>query len=419
MPTLRARQDDNRLALTLPDDGIDWTLLQDGDLILVNGRDFSGVGGGDVTALLASTVDPDIESDLGVKATRPNRVGDRFDPSDLSTSAVPGLVKLNEATGGYLAVDFSPNEPWDIPDYQNMFLSGPVGAAGFIPSFHRDTLYADQFGGLAPTELEQIRQFSFRPFRIDLGGGLGDADYSTANANFPVAGAAIWYDPTTGAIPAGSNNMLTQLDVDSDNDGVLDAIWIDIGLPDQTDSAGNTFRPLVAYRVTDLDGRLNVNAHGSYADEAIQDAILNRSKPATSRGAGYGVAEVSLAGLFPTAATFPNYRNLLVSRYTDPRGTVNTPPLPGSEDTSFSTLNSNQKLFGYPTGGNILLTGDLFRTPGDLFAQSEIETGGTLASTNMTLPELPTPVAPTNPATAVELFTDLPAEAHFTVFDRI
>ena len=396
---------DNRLTFTLPDDGLDWTLLQDGDLILVNGRDFSGLGCGETTALLASTVNPDAESDLGAKATRPNRVGDLFDPAVLAASTTPGLVKLNATTTGYLASDGAPNEPWDAPDYQNMFLSGPVGAAGFIPSFHRDTLYTDQVTPLTATQLEQIRQFSFRPFHIATAGG--PADYSTASAGSPFDGS--WYDRTTGLIPAGSGNMTTQLDVDSDNDGVLDAVWIDIGLPDQIDSDGNTFRPLVAYRVTDLDGRLNVNAHGSYADEEIQDAIRNRSKPVTSRGAGYGVSEVTLEGLFPAAAgIFANYRTLLNSRYTDPRGGSSTPDaLPGSEapSTSFDTLNSNQKQFGYPIGANGAVTGGLFRTPGDLFAQFEIETGGMFASTNMTLPELPTPVAPTTPAAAVEFFT--------------
>ena len=223
---------------------------------------------------------------------------------------------------GYLAVDRGVNEPHDALDYHNMFLGGvlpvPGGTNIVIPSFHRDRLYMDQTAGLTlPAQANQIRQFSFRPVFIDSGrvtptGMPIPTDFSTADATFSSP-----FVDATGTLTNPVNSAMG-LDVDSDNDGVLDSVWIDIGLPDQSDASGTRFRPLVAYRVVDLDGRLNVNAHGSFADQFIFDATLNRAKPVASRGAGYGVAEVSLGGLFTTGTDMENaadYLSLLSARY--------------------------------------------------------------------------------------------------------
>jgi hypothetical protein len=54
-------------------------------------------------------------------------------------------------------------------------------------------------------------------------------------------------------------------DVDSDGDGETDSIWVDLGMPVTTLADGRAVKPLFAILCTDLDGRLNVNAHGSPA----------------------------------------------------------------------------------------------------------------------------------------------------------
>jgi hypothetical protein len=51
-------------------------------------------------------------------------------------------------------------------------------------------------------------------------------------------------------------------DVDNDNDGVPDSVWIDLGDPIQEFEDGTRYKPLYAFLVIDLDSRLNVNAHG-------------------------------------------------------------------------------------------------------------------------------------------------------------
>jgi hypothetical protein len=53
------------------------------------------------------------------------------------------------------------------------------------------------------------------------------------------------------------------LDVDLDNDGVKDAIWIDLGLPMLTLPGGDQFVPMASFKVVDADGLLNLNAHGN------------------------------------------------------------------------------------------------------------------------------------------------------------
>jgi len=62
---------------------------------------------------------------------------------------------------------------------------------------------------------------------------------------------------------AVSGTTGTNLKIDNDGDGVPDSAWIDVGLPSFTDAAGTPIYPRAAVLVTDLDGRLNVNVHGS------------------------------------------------------------------------------------------------------------------------------------------------------------
>lgn len=51
-------------------------------------------------------------------------------------------------------------------------------------------------------------------------------------------------------------------DVDNDNDGVPDSVWLDFGEPVQELEDGTRYKVLVAPLIVDLDSRLNVNAHG-------------------------------------------------------------------------------------------------------------------------------------------------------------
>jgi len=52
-------------------------------------------------------------------------------------------------------------------------------------------------------------------------------------------------------------------DVDNDNDGINDSIWVDLGDPVQETENGTLYKPLYAFLILDMDNKLNVNAHGS------------------------------------------------------------------------------------------------------------------------------------------------------------
>ncbi len=69
----------------------------------------------------------------------------------------------------------------------------------------------------------------------------------------------------TGSNP-NFNPVNGPFDVDNDGDGIRESVWIDVGFPVQTAADGRSYKPLAAILCIDLDGRLNVNAHGNIAD---------------------------------------------------------------------------------------------------------------------------------------------------------
>ena len=222
------------------------------------------------------------DGQLGDKALQPNRQG--FNKTT--------LVDNNN---GYLSRNNSPNESYDAADFQNMFLFGRKQGSGaqrgdVIPSFFRESL---------------------------------------ANANNFI-------------LP---NFQAEQMMVDNDGDGEPDSYWMDIGLPVQSDGSGRLYKPMVAYRVEDLDGRLNLNVHGNLAqEESVTRGDLlggGQAAPAShALGQGYGPAEISMKDVLGA-----EHANILQGRYRsqDPHDTV-----PGKRNTWDPW--SKQKLFGYARG---------------------------------------------------------------------
>ena len=74
-------------------------------------------------------------------------------------------------------------------------------------------------------------------------------------------------------------------DVDNDGDGIADSVWVDLGVPVQTSVEGTTYKPLFAIRVLDMDGRLNVNAHGNSGQ---LETAYTTPTPVTANFAGTG-----------------------------------------------------------------------------------------------------------------------------------
>ena len=55
-------------------------------------------------------------------------------------------------------------------------------------------------------------------------------------------------------------------DVDNDGDGYKDSVWMDLGFPVQTDANGKKYKPLYAFLVVGLNGRLPLNTAGNLHD---------------------------------------------------------------------------------------------------------------------------------------------------------
>ncbi len=195
----------------------------------------------------------------------------------------------------------SANEPYDAPDYQNLHMGVP---GGLKPSYHSPAL---------------VNYWMTR---------LGIADWRTLPDG-------IMLRPSPNQHPdfSGSNPYFHPVngpwDVDTDGDGIADSIWVDPGLPVRQGADGRPYKVLVAVQCLDLDGRLNVNAHGlwsqcwgdtdtngriDYYDAAKTSEIFipgsdykfaDGSTQAPfwlPRGLGYGPPEINLAPLFATLA---------------------------------------------------------------------------------------------------------------------
>lgn len=391
---------EHRLAVTVLNEGQSWNNLAGTDQIIINGADFSGFGAGSLSdpetppgnPFFDNLTDPDLDNTgtLGLNSLLPNQIGISAVagvPAAPSAFPIPDNERfLNRDNYGYLASDQSPNEAYDAPDLQNMFLAGFDSMGNPIPSFHRDSLYASLNSTSGPVRsADQIRRFTFKPVFVQ------DDEYSTASEAY----FAQYLDSQgtfdrDGQWMAGTTvNDRDNLDVDTDGDGQKDSVWIDIGLPTQIDARGHRFKPLVAYHVIDMDGRLNVNAHGSLAEVAM--LADNAAAPTGGRGTGYGVAEISLSGV--TTSTVA-YNNLLLSRY-------GSDGFPGA--STGTRLSEAQKQIGYPQGkftgtgaGNkVSLVGGTFGTGADLFGQFSVQ-----SVTPFTMPELSLPLnkrEPDNP----------------------
>ncbi|HVX12626.1 MAG TPA: hypothetical protein VHC22_15710 [Pirellulales bacterium] len=217
------------------------------------------------------------------------------------------------------------NEPYDAPDFQNLMLamhywnsaSGSVITP--IPSLHRPELIAWYFAQAAanpaafysnpplgnPADgaggqnmLALRRKVILRPEPTDNyfndlnSNGVWDArepfidvdgngSYSAGDTFLDLNGDTFWtagetdysghtFNPVTGAwfITAGGGwavDTNAGLDVDNDGDGIPDSIWVEAGLPVNTETDGTLTKNLVAVLCIDLDGKVNINASGTLA----------------------------------------------------------------------------------------------------------------------------------------------------------
>jgi len=298
-----------------------------GDTFVLNGKPFVGTGFGYDSTAGSGT------PRLTEEALKPNRVGQVF--YDSSNPSNPNTVKF--------FVNGGANESYDAPDYQNMIMAA-VTTNGVLPSFHRPELIRywieRDSGNSDPNGWNKLdTKYTGRP-------AISPADtpqnvYTALTSNNITLRRRIVFRPMpwehpdfTGSNPAFDPYIRTAeeidmaltngpfWDIDNDGDGVKDSIWIDPDLPVQTTEDGRMYKPLVAILCVDMDGRLNVNAHGHYGHLAgvmsgyplpqsvnFAGAVNSQTYP---KGQGYGPPEVDLNKLLNDNT---QYQVLLASRY--------------------------------------------------------------------------------------------------------
>lgn len=280
----------------------------------------------------------------------------------------------------FLGVGTSPINPADSlasPNRRDIFLANLLNRNG--DAYYRDVVklgfflgipdvYEDRDANGIPDYSQDLNGDGISDRLQDVVGADGNASPNQINDLSDAVGGTLNYDLDKDGMPD-----IMAWDVDSDGDGILDSIWTDPDYPVQTDMKGNVYKPLVAYYVLDMDGRLNANAHGNKLElnsAAITPYGLYNGNTSLCRGQGYGPPEIrlSLSGLNATALYNGN-GSFYPGRYGFDGG---SPPLPGIQeqiDTKSAAMFSNLPNDTFQNGG---LVNPGFRSWMDIHGQIEV-----------------------------------------------
>jgi len=230
-------------------------------------------------------------------------------PSNLTDLALlPGAAANLFPAGGA-------NEGYDAVDFQNMLLAAQLrdpstGQIITIPSLHRPALvnyWLNKNGGDI-SDPALLRSVVLRPMpQIH-------PNFDGGNPFFNPIWDGLEFVDADGD---GANDY--RWDVDNDGDGYTDGIWVDLGMPVRSTPDGRLYKPLFSFLCVDLDGRLNLNAHGNlwqaqeeayldgrnYRDKVPGDSPITQARFAGGAtqarvpwGQGTGPAEINLLPAF-------------------------------------------------------------------------------------------------------------------------
>ncbi len=216
-------------------------------------RAFNGTGLGTSVAI----------DDIGV--ARPFSAYPNFLYNRLNGANYPsGLNDPNFPASSMSSIPAQMDEDYDAADNENWFLAlRSADGQIVIPSFHRPgniiynpnnaTVENDWVRGTLSS-----RSKFLRPRKVD----------------HPLSG-----DSFPDLIPDATTGKITY-DVDNDGDGVTDSVWVDLGYPVRTDPSGRKFKPLFAFMVTGLNGRLPLNTAGNLSKrsplpQTFTNAVVN------------------------------------------------------------------------------------------------------------------------------------------------
>ncbi len=360
-----------------------------GDAFLVNGPAYAGMGRGFDPNYVAGQMPPASQAPCGF--TDPNGLEYALLPN-------PAFFQTRAAKGSY--PDYNDPAGWSganvdytAYDHNNIYLglltndlSGKLPR--ILPSFHRSdlwTFWADRIknSGGAIDPLMVARKILFRPNPTDHPIFCQMTNPAFNQTPYPGVNTT---DTTRPPLPP--------LDVDNVGLGTPDSIWIDPGLPVMTAKDGRTYKILVAPLILDLDGRVNLNAHGSVAQtqtgsrtvapiaqlkQASMGPLAGSTKAGVNlpAGMGFGPADIDLTQVMSTK----DVNNLFGVGNKNPPGTYNPSAIgsfQGRHGWGMSPVSDRAltmlKFFEYPLDDyrypdntfNLLSS---FGTPGDLKGQ--------------------------------------------------
>ena len=216
------------------------------------------------------------------------------DATQASLAANQSLLALNHsraAHGGTLPFALrqqnipEPDVDYTSPDINNLFLAyNGYTLAGtnlrrvVIPSFVRPQFFRDSSGGHyddwysnANTKTKVLRPHPEHVFVDPDGTASGTARFSSAFPFQPTTvagGNAANYGELgifTNSFDSGTNDPIIELDVDNDNDGLIEGIWMDLDFPpvENPNDPTQFILPLFSFTVYDMDGLINLNTAGN------------------------------------------------------------------------------------------------------------------------------------------------------------
>ena len=171
-----------------------------------------------------------------------------FNGPGMTTNAVQANFRYNRLSPNTTGMD----EDYDAVDLENWFLAmQSADGSVIIPSFHRPAV--DPLSTW-PTATNDWCGHDRLP-----------AGHSTSASRILRPVAADGHDAATfpDLVP-GPNGQITY-DVDNDGDGQTDSVWVDLGYPARRNAQGQLYKPLFAFMVIGLNGRIPLNTAGNLA----------------------------------------------------------------------------------------------------------------------------------------------------------
>jgi large repetitive protein len=229
------------------------------------------------------------------------------------------LLANGAATAGYLgnpdAVGM--DEDYDACDLENWFLAmQSADGQVIIPSFHRPGIIRfdpnDTTGGFPNNTISTTATNDWRNSSAD-----SQARFlrpRAADGHSPLSFPDLLPDQSTGTI---------NYDVDNDGDGRTDSVWLDLGFPALRDSEGLLYKPLFAFMVIGLNGRMPLNTVGNLQLRNAAEAPVGL--PASHLGNSPSEVDpiyalqapnqpgIVYTGTFPNAPAIPPYSLLYIN----------------------------------------------------------------------------------------------------------